>query len=1605
MADKEDKLQSEQELALPEPPKLNLRSIQGVNGNKLQNYLVIDSDTYLYHSGLRFSIIKASTTTETTYFSRDGGGIGCAQLHPSKQYIAIGEKGECPNIYIYSYPSMEISRVLRKGTERSFMALGFSHSGSRLASVGYEPDYSLVIWDWMNESIILKAKAFSQEVYSIGFSEFREDLLCTSGIAHIKFWKIAKTFTGLKLKGSLGKFGQVELSDISCFAILPDEKVVSGSENGSLLLWEGNFIKAVIRQSDAKNCHSGQINVTQIINSEYLLTAGCDDYVKLWDIQKIDALESDDSLQVRLEPVREILVGKNCDIINSQLDFIDQGQLVFQNSSGSLVTLQFKDKDFVAGEYTINETLDYVPGRIIGFQESTSLSIVAYDSGYLVQLGGDYEEERIRLETQRLTALSLWKSYVLTGNDKGILQVFDRSYERLDICKVFNEAIVQILHDEDFIVCVTTNQVFILSIADDGRLSPEFLYSSKQGNVTKAVAFGLRVYIGCVDGRVISFECKRIDKALTQRNFEVDTSSIDMATGRLRMMEFQKPKVDENDINFMLSDNIETADVEWDPARINTIGKLSCVTIDGVVLDDSRKYIWVSSEAEFIGFVYLIELCPGANDNTIVRPKTAVQIRSKLLTHFNLSADSYMLGYEDGVVEIRPTGNLGEVTWRAQGHDIDTGRVMNFSYSNNVERCVSIAQDNTIVFYTADDQQASTVHEHRSSKVNKLAEIGDALLNGYSLQEEKIKAVEDRKEEEADNFKKDIRAKLADIRQRYNNLKHENDTLPPFYRVPAEKLTFDENFSQYVKNQVAESIEEALKDVEYAKKVSDLKVHKLRQYFIEPLSDLLFGVSKISTNAPVYSFKLKKLTRYIQNELDKINTAIEKETETEDDIAASNDNVEADRGAKTKELIAKLKSIKAKQQENKNVDYYQLMKSQIKEECRPYEGVDELREYKKQITKELKGLKRKGPTITSSNYNKEIEEARKNFGNFVLKDSEEYRVSEENRINVSNLETHILLVEKFIYNSAKMFNNTLKELRGEKKDIMARMDRANIELRDISHKLGCKFEPFKYWFDRRLEYPETKWEVTEAELEHYCEYRNKADDPDHCILQAIKTKNSKDMSLVSATDELGLIDEKMMKVTNPGRKVYRPAHLPKSKRIEQIRLTSTKEQIETELKKRICDFDTKVQWAIDERVKLDTEIKMAEMRAYELYRELLEIEVYEEQDQGLTQELFNHRETLKIWNTKKLTNTAKLKEIDTKEQALFEETEELREEYEEKVFPTNKEKSDFIYSYFRQMHKTNNQEGTTLNTEESDEGKFSLDGEKKEWVLMTEQNEEWSDLIKRRLKLEAELSSIREEKNVLEIECNKIEEGIIGLQSEMDEVKQKIDELQLIKLKRINQLTNTYMLTLDQIYLDIPLKNLDHIILFTEQELEGLRTRISELQGHCKEIEVEKAQLIVSREALNKELGILRSCRKKASENLKENFQLKFGEVIDLKILDTMKQTKRLKELKEELKETEKKSGKRIEEATAALENTKKELYDLKRKNTDIIKKITALGTTQLKLNKTLDSTNKHIFKNTEGDNNENIMKYRKELVSIIKLLNSELDELKNEIIALKNKV
>ena len=273
---------------------IEVAQVNHLVSSKRHNLLPLDADTALTSAGNAVILLSVQDGSMRLLPGLDGGGIGALAVHPCESLFLVAEqrKTGAPNAYIYRYQGStqppELLQTLPAGTERAYAAAAFSSDGKMLALVGSAPDHMLSLWQWREGSIMLRCKAFSQDIYGVQFSQYFDGVLCTHGSGHVRFWRMASTFTGLKLVGNLGKFGQVELSDICDVAELPDGKVLSGTDTGQLLLWDGGLIKAVLRRAGAAGCHEGRVEVLHhVAGSSRILSAGKDGVVRAWDIDKV----------------------------------------------------------------------------------------------------------------------------------------------------------------------------------------------------------------------------------------------------------------------------------------------------------------------------------------------------------------------------------------------------------------------------------------------------------------------------------------------------------------------------------------------------------------------------------------------------------------------------------------------------------------------------------------------------------------------------------------------------------------------------------------------------------------------------------------------------------------------------------------------------------------------------------------------------------------------------------------------------------------------------------------------------------------------------------------------------------------------------------------------------------------------------------------------------------------------------------------------------------------------------------------------------------------------------------------------------------------------
>ena len=118
----------------------------------------------VYLAGNSLAFVGLRSAKRRYLFSIDDCGVGAFVVHPTHKYIAVGETGSNPKIYVYNYPDLQLSKQLCNGASRSFTCMCFSQSGGKLATVSSSPDFMLTIWDWVGERMLLHSKVFSSHV-------------------------------------------------------------------------------------------------------------------------------------------------------------------------------------------------------------------------------------------------------------------------------------------------------------------------------------------------------------------------------------------------------------------------------------------------------------------------------------------------------------------------------------------------------------------------------------------------------------------------------------------------------------------------------------------------------------------------------------------------------------------------------------------------------------------------------------------------------------------------------------------------------------------------------------------------------------------------------------------------------------------------------------------------------------------------------------------------------------------------------------------------------------------------------------------------------------------------------------------------------------------------------------------------------------------------------------------------------------------------------------------------------------------------------------------------------------------------------------------------
>ncbi|KAL7754355.1 hypothetical protein RI367_000336 [Sorochytrium milnesiophthora] len=1190
-----------------------------------------------------------------------GGGLSAIAVHPSLHYFAFAERHpDGPNVYVFTYPELRLYRVLRKGAARSFAHLSFSANGDRLATVGGDPDYMLTLWNWRKEQVILRSKAFSQDVYNVAFSPTSDTALTTSGMGHIKFWKMSATFTGLKLQGMVGKFGASELSDIAAFTELPDGKTLSTTETGIMLLWDGGSIKCEITGKHGRKCHQGPIHVCMIEDRE-VITGGEDGYIRLWDLDRIQTIDDESNVSGQepdddsrpstgdaehsesgqasgdnattntteaakqasappvkssiaavvheLDPLDEIHVGKDVKILSISRVPGSQSEYILQDMRGGLWC-----------------TLDTTGCALLATFQDGTIRFLRH---------GLYTPKRLSIEftlthvfkphAQPITDFSVSKTgelLITAAQDKtlflfaieppstgpGNVAVFDQSCPVVPLgFLATNERILRLswCYENHEKPGGGKNKHKLLVVTDEG-----FLY-------VVDISAPLRVI------RTLSKP-----NAASVNSYELPTAEVTWTPWRLEnfVLPHLKPVQKLGDADAV--ENGGAANTAGDQTK--TDARPTSPNTTGRPTSPSRS---PAEEASGSNATAPAAAAAAANKSKDGSGKPEAASKPLLMVHdkpfsvFHLSRSSafLMAGTEDGYILCRPWSaerllNLDTVIghelvmkptpedqfWKVSAHN---ARVADISLTFDDALLCSAGEDGGVFAWKSVTEDlkkpaASVVGGSASTNDMVVADITDATA--YTIQEARLLTERDREAKKSNDEKQQTLVAVTALQQEYRKLLHDNSSAPEHEQLPRERFHIDQGLKQRIDRQTELRLEQQRNELMWYIERETLALQKLERRFLNDIATEILKVQAFTTNHCVMTFRTPKLAHKLRllgladSSLDPNDSLGKAGAASDKQKSSSANSASGGKGEGVKTTQEARKTVRAERA-------VQLSELMARKPSDDYENADDV-------------------AI--------IRYAEDNMGDYKLKTDKNYIVPASERVNAEKKHKQIMLLKESMFTLMEQVNQKVFLLRDQKMAVAAMVKERVAQAMELNTLLQDKavmseIDRIKRFTEDHLVDPRDRYNVDDATVEQMRQASSaEADARRHQGVDGDFQQSAEPVEHALAETE-----GPTALVADAERTVSVPGTARAASPIQPSRLEETEDEIRKRVARRqlyyiikdvdsaVRAFEDKLKKVLRERVMVAGDIKFAEMKLIILYEEWLLLKEFEKYDNALAEKL------------------------------------------------------------------------------------------------------------------------------------------------------------------------------------------------------------------------------------------------------------------------------------------------------------------------------------------------------------------------------------------------
>jgi WD40 repeat protein len=1592
----------------------------------------------MYAAGSRVHFYDVITSKQSYLRSLSGQAVGAVAVHPSKQYISVAETGRHPVCCVYAYPSRKLYRVLRGGTERAFSAASFDHAGNQLATVGSFPDYMLTVWDWKAESIVLRSKAFSQEVFRVTFSPYVDGSLITSGTGHIRFWRMASTFTGIKLQGDIGKFGTVELTDVRGYVELPSGKVLSGTDWGNFLLWNGNLIECEVCREGGRKCHDGPVNFLTI-DGDRILSAADDGRLIQWDLKIVEAAEvSEETPVFQLAPLGEMsLAGREAGREKARLQSLARapdGQWLVQDGAGALYKADLPIQ-------LAMPVLQFHAGAITGLDASPSTALAATCGADGTVRVWSYVD-RALLFTHRFAAGAsclTWASLnvdtsartLAVGFSDGtlrVLQVCRDGLRLLAALKPHATGIRHVLYSPDGSLLVTTAadaSVFFID-ATKSYAALGFMQLPAPATAACWAADGASLLVshghelvalaapepGTLDSTQTFFlplaatplGLEEIRAVVLSRRM-AEREAVRAAAKAKYLQEHPAPPEDPD-----LASEIEAARVELEAEEEAARGPVTAPALVARSLlpqPDGSLLVAVDSNSVSLG---VWRLGPAGCAPTQLREDTPVTCWLGGSQRYITTAGV------DGSVTLAP--QMGGAYWEAHLHqslrlDEAGGTIARLSFDDAY--LLAASTDGTFFVLGVQEVQPDTwatgaagLPVRSDTGATDAPDIDPAA---YSLEEAKQQAESDARAAAADRAKMTVRERMVDLRHRFNALLARNEAAAPADRLPRESLMVDPGLRERIREETEGRLAAAREEMAWTSEAGAVALAKLQARFVEPLEVEDITLRGLASGETVRSIRTPKLAPWQVEAIDAVHTLIDAETTARGGTAghgtarkldslggaggrdpAGDDNAEDGEGGAGAgcEAGAKEGGFSMSKAEMRAARRAERAKVWAAFRARqPADGYSD-------------------PADVAA-----IEVAKATLGAFALKADPDYVVPEALRVNAQKKRRQLILLDESVHAIKMAYNDRFLGLRKLKNNILAELAADHARVEAIEAELGVEV------LTRALpatlapeEEPEARSVVTAA------------DRAAHAVVEA---KNGGGGGFGGFAD--GGVAPKATageaEPTHPaqGKPSGEDAALQFTSPVAEGERALLRSRLQFELRRllerrsvSVASFDAALEELRAERFRLLADLEAAELRRIALSRELRLLKDFEKRDSALASKLSKaHADQTEVGlRVSDCQEKLSVKKVQMEKMVAADKA--IMEQFTKAVGERHKA-FDALLKIFRRKIKRSRKpaEGTADKAGGGDETESESEAESESEDKEEEEEEEEVCPAGCEAELYAAVCQLREARLDQEKAYNDFQKGVDAIKRENDilvkretgianvlhETEQEIQTFQAEKQAKLNELF--VMLTLAASQVDVAAGKLpadmSSLLVFPTDALRALQARPEEIAEEKGELRRRQKALRVEHATMLRDQEARQVRADEHAARLRDVQMLKFGQLVDIEALDAVGVNRSAEEVRRRIAAAEAKQAEELRLMRKELASSKFELKEATEQSTAKLKAVATLFERQQKLETDLNKGQASAPQDTAGERRE-----RQRLVSLVKVQAREVEALKIEVNMLRRK-